>query len=134
MNYSEMRKQLELVSKMCQEDSTITSEDRREAEQHVHQEYAKSAMDDIFNALNMMSSGDQVGHALAEAALCQHRTLQQGFLASFVFTLIQKAAQAKKEGHVDGRCEYTYSLCEKLYEVLEREGAVFNGKVSAPFI
>lgn len=134
MNYSDMRKQLELVSKMCQEDSTITSQDRQEAEQHVFEEYAKSAMDDIFNAINMMSTGDQLGRALADAALRQHRTLQQGFLASFVFTLIQRAAQAKKEGHVDGRCEYTYSLCEKLYSVLEREGAVFNGKVHAPFI
>lgn len=43
------------------------------------QQQVKDAISTITNALNVLGSGDDVAHAIAQALSSEHRTLQQDF-------------------------------------------------------
>lgn len=76
-----------------------------------NKEKAEQAMRDLLDCTNVMGSDKDIAEAIADVLSREHRTLQQGFMRSFV-----QAMGIYKDSGSDGRNEGSIKLAKEISE------------------
>jgi hypothetical protein len=88
-------------------------------------EQASSAMNDLFNAVNVIGGEKEITETILYTIDNQHRTLKQSVMRAIIVPFIEHFAKAYEEGAYDLRNEATCKLCHELKKVTDKHSLPF---------
>jgi len=96
-----------------------------EVESLTKPQMAKEAINDLFNAVNVIGGEREITEAVLDDISDQHRTLKQSFMRAIIVPFIEHFAKAYEEGAYDLRNEATCKLCHELKKVTDKHPLPF---------